>query len=266
MKITIQDRLLPGENITKKFEIAKRLGLDGIELTFFSQKPTLEEKIDEISRAIDSTEIMPKTLCGGFRGWIGDFNEETRSTAIEDIGKAMKYCRQIGVTSMIAPAAYGMHSNYLPHTPKRAAEEDEKILLDSLKRIRESAEKYSVSLLLEPLNRYEDHMVNTLEQAATYVKKIGSPFINIMGDLFHMNIEEVDSALAIINNKKYLKHIHLADSNRLQPGKGQTDFKKIFQALKSIKFEGTMAFECTFIGNDRENDINMCVKYLKNLF
>ncbi len=105
----------------------------------------------------------------------------------------MKRCGKLGIQGIIAPAAYGMHSKRLPpFSSPRTEEEDTRVLLEGLEKIREAAEKYEVSLLLEPLNRYEDHMVNTVEQAVNIARQVDSPFVKVMADLYHMNIEEAN--------------------------------------------------------------------------
>lgn len=102
----------------------------------------------------------------------------------------MMSCPDLGITGLIAPAAFGMHSNALPpFSAPQSQEEDQRVLVEGLKRIRETAEKTRVFLLLEPLNRYEDHMLNTVEQAVTIIENVESPFIKVMGDIFHMSIE-----------------------------------------------------------------------------
>ena len=63
-----------------------------------------------------------------------------------------------------------------------------------------------------------------------------------------MNIEEVDPSASL---KKYgtdIFHVHLGDSNRLMPGKGHTDFKTAFEALKSVGYHRYMALECSTAG------------------
>ncbi len=264
MNILIQENKLPGSDVIEKFQTAKRLKFDGIELTIFNP-PWLKDRIGEISKAIETTGMFPRVLCGGYRGWIGHFDDDLRKKAVTDIIDAMMYCPGLGITGLIAPAAFGMHSNVLPpFSAPRSQEEDQRVLVEGLKRIREAAEKYKVVLLLEPLNRYEDHILNTVEQAVQIIEKVKSPFIKVMGDLFHMSIEESDIAATIRKYASDIKHIHIADSNRYQPGKGHTDFKPVFRALKDIQYEGYISFECRFIGKDRERAIEISLDYIKN--
>ena len=95
-------------------------------------------------------------------------------------------------------------------------------------------------------------MLNRVEQAVELCEAIGRPSIKVMGDLFHMNIEEDDLDEAIRQANGHMAHVHLADSNRLQPGAGHTDFAGAFGALRDIGFDGYMAMECGIRGNARE--------------
>ena len=263
MKFLAQEGLLPGTTYLEKFKQARECGLDGVELSF-GKPPWLDGRVDDLNKAVDAVGIYPLILCSGYRGWIGDFDETMRQIAISDISKTMSFMPQLGCTGIIAPAAYGMYSNRLPSTKKaRTSQEDQDILVDSISRIAEAAEKNSVNFLLEPLNRYEDHMLNTIEQCAVILDKVGSSRCFAMADCFHMSIEEADIAATIKKYAKYIRHIHLADSNRIQPGKGHTDFMSIFEALKEIVYSDTLSYECGFIGDNRIEDIKESLSYLK---
>ena len=64
------------------------------------------------------------------------------------------------------------------------------------------------------------------------------------GHFFHLAIEEVDIAQSIIDAGKWIRHVHLGDSNRLAPGYGHTDWKAGLGALSKIGFNGYMNLEC----------------------
>jgi sugar phosphate isomerase/epimerase len=86
----------------------------------------------------------------------------------------------------------------------------------------------------------------------------------VMGDLFHMNIEEDDPAASMRLADGYLAHVHLADSNRLQPGAGHTDFASAFGALRDTRFQGYLAMECGIRG-DAETVLPRVVRSLRSL-
>ena len=97
------------------------------------------------------------------------------------------------------------------------AELESEFLLAQLRELAPAARAAGVSLFLEPLNRYEAHVVNRLEQGAAFAEQVG-PEIRIMADFFHMRIEEADIAASIRASRQHIVYVHVADSNRLQPG------------------------------------------------
>ena len=86
-----------------------------------------------------------------------------------------------------------------------------------------------------------------MEQGAAIAAEVG-PEIGVMADFFHMGIEEVDIAASIRANRQHLVYVHVADSNRLQPGRGHLDFRPGFRALKEIGYDGPLAIECRVDG------------------
>jgi sugar phosphate isomerase/epimerase len=102
-----------------------------------------------------------------------------------------------------------------------------------------------VAVLVEPLNRYEDGLVNRLEQAARLCDHDGTRALGVAADFFHMNIEERDLAEAICTLGSVIRLVHLADSNRRQPGAGHLDFMGLIGALRSVEFDGWLSLECS---------------------
>jgi sugar phosphate isomerase/epimerase len=104
-------------------------------------------------------------------------------------------------------------------------------------------------LFLEPLNRYEDAVLNTLLEAVSVIEEVGSPLIRVMPDFFHMNIEEADLGASLRASANHIGHLHLADSNRRLPGLGHTDFASAFAVLANIGYRGALAIECRVTGD-----------------
>ena len=119
-------------------------------------------------------------------------------------------------------------------------------------------------MLFEPLNRYEDHMVHTLAEAVDLCKAVGLSSVRVMADFFHMNIEEHDLAAALTHAADYLMHVHVADSNRLQPGLGHTNFRPGLHALQQIDFTGYLALECHLQGEPHAA-LTETARYMRSL-
>jgi sugar phosphate isomerase/epimerase len=264
MKFALQHHLTGVDNFVDAFKIAKELGFDGVEVAYFGK--ALDNAVtSEIRRASEASGIPSCAVCGGYRHWIGEFDPDKRADAVRDIVTSLQYVAEIGASGLIAPAAYGMFSKRLPpFHPPRDTRGDREALIDSLKTIAETAEKHNVYLYLEPLNRYEDHMINTVAEAVSIIEEVGSSRIQAMADFFHMNVEESDIGRTIEDYISFLGHFHLADSNRLQPGRGHTDFHSALTRLKQLNYNGFLSLECGVSGERRES-LEQSLAYLQNL-
>jgi sugar phosphate isomerase/epimerase len=135
-----------------------------------------------------------------------------------------------------------------PFEPPRSADEDRAVLEDALGDLGEEAARLGVTLYLEPLNRYEDHMVNTLGAAVELLQAVGLDSVKIGADTYHMNIEEADPAASLIAAAPHLGHVQASDSNRLEPGAGHVDWPLIGATLRAIGYDGPVAIESRLSG------------------
>ncbi|MFB2119384.1 sugar phosphate isomerase/epimerase family protein [Parapedobacter sp. 2B3] len=115
--------------------------------------------------------------------------------------------------------------------------------LENLEQAIKRAEELGVILALEPLNRFETDMVNTVDQAIDIVDELGSPYLKILLDTFHSNIEEKDIPASIVKLGDRLVHIQANENDRGTPGTGHLDWVGIRDALRSIGYEGGLVIE-----------------------
>jgi len=260
--ILTQDKDFFPQNLKEKFSYLKDEGFDGFEI----DGKLLLDQFDEVQEAIAKTNFPVLTVCGGYSGWIGDFNESKRKKGLDDIALILERLAIIGGKGIVVPAAWGMFSLRLPPmVPPRSAEDDEKVLLQSLDYLNSIALKNNVGVFLEPLNRYEDHMINTLEKGAHYIRQGGFSHVRLTADFYHMNIEESNIPESFQKYSDYIGHIHLADNHRYQPGSGHTDFKSGFNALKKIGYKGAFAIECRVIGDQTDVAYLESLNYIRNI-
>jgi sugar phosphate isomerase/epimerase len=250
MRLACQEHLLPGDGIGDKWKFARGAGYDAIELHGHGDF-AFRARRDELLRARDSGAVF-SSVCVIMDHFIGDFDAGRRRDAVENMQSLLTVIAELGGVGAITPASFGMFSAALPpFRPPRSADDDRAVLLEGLAELCGHAEEAGVLLLLEPLNRYEDHMLNRLAQGVDLCQAVGSPAARVMGDLFHMNIEEDDPPRSIREAGEWLAHVHLADSNRAHPGAGHLDFRGMFAALASIGFDGYLALECGVRGDPR---------------
>jgi len=134
-------------------------------------------------------------------------------------------------------------------------------LKDSFRKICDYAFDSEALITIEPINRYETDFLNCAEEVLDFIKTIKYKNLRLLLDTFHMNIEEKDLTGSIVKSKKYLSHFHLADNNRLCPGRGHIDFKKIIGALKGIRYTKYLSAEIVPLP-----DFKTCAKqYFRNI-
>ncbi|MGP3973744.1 sugar phosphate isomerase/epimerase family protein [Streptomyces sp. 8N114] len=242
-KTACQEQLLPGETLQQKWEFAQEAGYDGIELRGKGDFH-FRDRLPELRRAKADGVVMP-TVCVDMLHFFAAFDADQRRDALAQLRSQLTVIAELGGVGAQTPASYGMFSRRLPpFTPPRSAEEDRDVLLDGLTTLGEHARAEGVTLFLEPLNRYEDHMVNRLEQAAELIRTVGLDSVRIGIDSYHMNIEEADPPAAILAAAPYIGHAQVSDSNRYQPGAGHLDWSAWLGALDSAGYSGCLAVEC----------------------
>jgi sugar phosphate isomerase/epimerase len=241
MQFTVQDVLVPGETLEAKWGFAAPLGFAGLELW---GKPDFAARLPEL-RAAAKAGVPMRSVCVIADCFIGDFDPDRRAAAMAHMTSLITTCAEIGGKGVITPAAYGLHSNYLPpFSAPRDRAGDNAVLIDALGQLGDHARAQGIEVWFEPLNRYEDHMCNTLADGVAICRALNHGSVKLMADLFHMSIEEADMSQALREAGGLVAHVHLADSNRREPGKGHTDFAAAFAALKAIGFAGDAAMEC----------------------
>ena len=239
-KLAIQEDMLPGPALADRFAQAASLGFQGIE--FWSETLSAQER--EIRELLGKDGVVAASINNGRRSRFLDPDPAERSRALGELVEAIQIAGRIGAAGVV----------FVPHffdpllpdlSPWMSAEDVERGLLRAqLAGLAEQADRAGVQLWVEPVNRYETHLLNRLEQAASLIEPLGHARLGIVADVFHMALDEPDPAGAIRSHPAAVGHVHLADSNRRLPGQGNTDFAAILAALEAIEYQGWLAYEC----------------------
>jgi sugar phosphate isomerase/epimerase len=251
LKFAVQEHLLPGADLIEKHAFARSIGFDAVELRGEGGF-RFRERLPELRAARDAGVAMP-SVCVAMSHFIGSFDADLRRDAIENMKSLLDVIVEVGGKGVVTPAAYGQFSMRLPpFVPPRSAEQDREVLIEGLTELGKHAEEIGAEVWLEPLNRYEDHMVNTLDQAVALCEAVALPSVRVMADFFHMNIEELDLPASIRRAGSWIGHVQLGDSSRLEPGTGHLEFAPAFRALAEAGFDGHLALECRLSGDPAE--------------
>jgi sugar phosphate isomerase/epimerase len=253
MKIALQIHLIPGDSVSDRCKWARDHGVDGIEL-IGAPHDRLCAEAEQVLKVLPVT-----TLCGAFDEHgdrcfdLLDADIEKRRRAVAVTSRCLELAGQFGAVGLILPPIFGP-----PVVPDLSPFADPLEIEDALmvahcRELGAHAVAHDTLLLLEPLNRYEQHYLKQQSDAVRVIDKAAAAGVALLSDLFHMHIEETDTPAALCAVAgRYTKSIHLADNTRCEPGTGDIDFVAAFKALFEVGYDGYMAYECAITGDDDE--------------
>ena len=225
-------------------EAAKAAGLDYLEanVTGFLMPENSDEEF-AANKALAATITPPIYSANGF--FPGDIKivgpEADIERAVKYSQTALRRASEIGIKILVLGSS---GSRSIPEGFSR--EEARKQFIDFLKRIAPDAEKNGVIVAIEPLQTEETNFINTVPEGAQIARETGSEYIAVIADLFHM-ARMKEPPEDIINSADKLVHCHIAEvEERTAPGVKGDDFTPYLKALKSIKYDGRMSFECSW--------------------
>ncbi|MGM9640210.1 MAG: TIM barrel protein [Faecousia sp.] len=218
---------------------AAELGFDGVELHIADPAgvdlPALEAALTE--------NRLGLTAIGTGRAYVNeslsitDPREDRRLAAIQrledfiDLGARLHAVVIIGCMrgNVSAPEE-------LPQAMER--------LTRSMERLDRRARQAGVTLVLEPINQYENNFLCTMGEIADFIRGNHLTNTGLLADTFHMNIEEPDLLASIEACGPEIRYVHVADSNRRYPGCGHLDFPAILAKLWQVGYRGVLSAEC----------------------
>jgi sugar phosphate isomerase/epimerase len=259
--------VVPGKTLAARLANLESWGYQGVQLGAL----TRGLGVPEIKQAFAQTSV--RLLIHGRRAQLLAADPAIRQLAVEEISQGLREAAELdAVGAIVVPIR--VQPDVAPPPPpsfgsrpmKTVIDLERELLIEGLSKIAPVAEEVGKPVILEPLNRYETHLLRTVGQAAEICRAVGSPGIKLMADFFHMNIEESDMGRAIEDVADCLVYVHLADSNRYQPGAGHLDFRPGLAALKRIGYDGYMTLECKILGEDQGQALIETARYIRSIW
>jgi D-psicose/D-tagatose/L-ribulose 3-epimerase len=130
---------------------------------------------------------------------------------------------------------------YLPG--RRRTADEWKRAVESYQSLGDTLVRHGITIAIEPLNRFETYFLNTAADTAALAEEIGHPNVGVLFDTFHANIEEKDIAAGYLRVGQHLKHVHTCENDRGIPGSGHVEWASVFQALRTLKYDGWLTIE-----------------------
>jgi sugar phosphate isomerase/epimerase len=144
------------------------------------------------------------------------------------------------VGARVAVCGSGWARNAPPGWPLAAAADQ---FVEALHWAADAVRGSGVIVVIEPLNRTESTIANSVAEALAIARRVARPEIRVLADFYHMD-EEAEPLEEVFYHRGDLAHVHLADTRRLNPGTGRYDYPRFFGLLKAAGYAGSLSVEC----------------------
>ncbi len=238
--LAIQTRL-PDEyqadaEFRRNLEALQRLGFDGVELNIRDPEAVdparLKAYLAEFGLVLSmfASGLTAKT----FQLSLATPDEARRRGSIARAVRFLEFAHEFGA---------GVIAGYLKGAPHENDPGARDRLAASVLELAPIADRLKTPLLVEAVNRYESPVGHSLADTWDIARRANSPFVWILPDTFHMNIEEVSIRQAITAHRTSFGSFHLSDNTRHFPGLGALDFGAIIGMLDEVGYQGKLAIE-----------------------
>ena len=232
LNLCLQWGAIPGSEIAEKLDFLEKNGFGAVEIPS-GDWPS--KNVEAMNKAMAGRKLFVATACGP-----SDFSyaeAEKREAEVQRLLPVIEALGAMKSVGLIVCPARGQ-------VPMGFKELREDFVANTGKRLAEHAAKHGTSLVLEPLRRNETPFLRQVADGARMAADMG-PGATVMGDFWHMQLEETSFMGAFICAGKLLSHVHIAGlKERIIPGVHPEDvYVDGFKGLKFIGYRGAVSFE-----------------------
>jgi D-psicose/D-tagatose/L-ribulose 3-epimerase len=224
---------------TRWFEYARDIGFEVFEVCVEDPSRLSAGPLIEAARRTG----MQISVCGAF-GPDRDVSHEEpdrRARGVRYLEACIDLAAAVGSPHVAGPMYSATGKARLLAPEQR--EQQRAWAVESLRQAADYAAARRVRLAIEPLNRFETDLVNTVEQGLDLCQRTGRPNVGLMLDTFHMNIEEKSFTGAMTSAGDRLFHMQVAENDRGTPGSGHVPWDEVFRALDTVGYDGSIVIE-----------------------
>ncbi|MEM7045609.1 MAG: sugar phosphate isomerase/epimerase family protein [Pseudomonadota bacterium] len=220
------------------FDALKKAGYDGVEIPLFEGTPehfrTVGEAIRNAGLACTSVTVLPDEAHSAI-----SHDPASRKGALDHVTWAIECSEAMGCELLAGP----FHQPLAVFSGDGPTEDELLYGIEVHQKAADRAAQSNLILALEPLNRFECYVLNTMEATRNYVQRVNRPNFGALYDTFHANIEEKDPIGCIGETIDVIKHVHISENDRGTPGNGHIDFAATMKALRENGYDGWLTIE-----------------------
>lgn len=242
MKIGFNLLLWTGHVTEENFPVLEKLkaaGYDGVEIPIFDVSDPAH--FTKIGRVLDDNGLSrcAVTICPTDAQSLISKVPSHRQGGVDHLKRVVECAHNAGIENICGP----YYQELCNFTGTGATDDEKQWAAEGHRQMADAAQQAGVRLTIESLNRFECHFLNTIEQAAAYVKLVNHPNFFTMYDTFHANIEEKNPLGVIEPNLDVIKHVHISANDRGTPGKDHTPIRETIAIFKKNGYDNWMVIE-----------------------
>ena len=221
-------------------KMIKDAGFDYIEMRAMLVSALTDEEFDKLYDTLKELDLDCDCCCALFPKTIRVTGSDINYNEIEEyIEKTFSRCKKLGAKKIVfgsAPARALDENTTQDEGYAQIAEVIKKVIVPA-------CEKYDITVVMEPLRADACNFINTLADGMRVVNDVKSDRIKLLADTIHMMCNN-DNPQDVLNFKDDLKHIHIAELQRIMPEDNYSDYiATVLKNLKANGYDGTISFE-----------------------
>lgn len=249
------------------YPLAKELGFDYMEIPFRDLGKITDEEFQQMLLKRKEVDFPVLKANAMLPNDFHLFGEEQKS--FEELHafleKGFNRAKQLGIEIVVlgsgASRKYpeGMDYNQV-----------EKHLINVFNVVADYSEKYGILVVIEPLQKGETNVFNTVTETCAFVKKLNRKTVKALADSFHM-MAESENYNVLFDCKEDIFHAHIAEAKfgtaqiRLVPDlKDENNVKEFVDVLKKIGYQGDISIEASLRSGDWKADMAEGLKALRS--
>lgn len=166
------------------------------------------------------------------------FNEESRKMLRDKLNEGIETAKRTGAThALMVPGRYDERLEFDYQTAN---------VIDSMRELSDIAEKNGITIVLEPLNRW-DHpglFLTGIPQSYMICRAVNSPACKIVNDMYHQQITEGNIIPNIDRAWNEIGAFHIGDNpGRKEPTTGEINYRNVFKHIYNKGYNGVLCCE-----------------------
>lgn len=225
----------------EKIELAAKVGFDYVEVALNGLAACSEEDFESFKAAVKKNNIPCEAANCLFPKTIKLCDKIYDGAAVEAyLETAFSKAKELGVEVVV----FGSGASRKISDDVDREKAIEQLRLTCIEYLNPIAVRYGITVVIEPLNKGETNIFNSLEETYAFLSELGLSNVKCLADTYHMDLEsEPYSNVNLAGND--LRHTHIANPDgRVMPLEmDKNDYKPFFSALREISYSGRLSIE-----------------------